>query len=58
VGFTTVTAATHNQDALKQAGHDVRLCYGCHGALDYRNVQIAPYPGASLCVRCHTDLNI
>ena len=58
VGFTTVTAATHQQDQLKQAGHDVRLCYGCHGSLDYKNVLIAPYPGASLCIRCHTDLNI
>jgi hypothetical protein len=57
VGFTTASAGTHS-DSLKQAGHDVRLCYGCHGNVDYRNVQIAPYPGAALCLRCHTDLNI
>ena len=56
ISFTTVTQATHT--TLKGAGHDVRLCYGCHGALDYRNVQIAPYPGAQLCLRCHTNLNI
>ncbi len=36
--------------------HDVRLCYGCHGALDYRNVLIAPYPGLELCRRCHKDV--
>ncbi|MBF4510728.1 MAG: hypothetical protein ISP10_09680 [Aeromicrobium sp.] len=38
--------------------HDMRICYECHGALDYRNVQIAPYRGSELCLRCHTDLNI
>ena len=37
--------------------HDMRICYECHGALDYMNVQIAPYGGAELCLRCHTDLN-
>jgi hypothetical protein len=42
----------------KQQGHDLRLCYGCHGALDYENRQIAPWPGAELCRRCHSDLNI
>jgi hypothetical protein len=35
-------------------GHDLRLCFECHGALDYRNVRIADYPGNSLCYRCHT----
>ncbi len=59
VGFGSTTAqAAVNTQGLKQAGHDVRLCYGCHGALDYRNVLVAPYPGASLCLRCHTNLNI
>lgn len=37
--------------------HDMRVCYECHGALDYLNVLIAPYSGAELCLRCHTDLN-
>jgi hypothetical protein len=36
-----------------QKGHDLRLCFECHGALDYRNVQIAAYPGNALCFRCH-----
>ena len=58
IGFSTTTQAATHTESLKQAGHDVRLCYGCHGSLDYRNVQIAPYPGASLCLRCHSDLNI
>lgn len=38
-------------------GHDLRLCYDCHGALDYKNEQIAPYPGNSLCIRCHKNIN-
>ncbi len=38
--------------------HDMRVCYECHGGLDIYNVQIAPWPGAELCRRCHTDLNI
>jgi hypothetical protein len=39
-------------------GHDLRLCYECHGALDYLSRRIAPWPGRELCMRCHTDLNI
>jgi hypothetical protein len=38
--------------------HDMRVCYECHGSLDYQNVLIAPYAGAELCLRCHADLNI
>jgi hypothetical protein len=38
--------------------HDMRICYECHGALDYENTLIAPYAGAELCLRCHQDLNI
>lgn len=38
--------------------HDMRLCYECHGALDFQNTLIAPYRGAELCLRCHADLNI
>jgi hypothetical protein len=41
-----------------EQGHDLRLCYGCHGALDPMNALIAPYPGKALCVRCHTDLGV
>ncbi|MBE0476347.1 MAG: hypothetical protein IBX62_04520 [Coriobacteriia bacterium] len=44
--------------SLRDAAHDLRLCYDCHGTLDYKNVLIAPYRGAELCRRCHTDLNI
>jgi hypothetical protein len=53
VGFSTAST-----EQLGAAGHDVRLCYGCHGGLDLQNRTIAPYPGAQLCLRCHTDLNI
>ncbi|HEY3316838.1 MAG TPA: cytochrome c3 family protein [Coriobacteriia bacterium] len=56
VGFGT-GSATHASN-LRQAAHDLRLCYSCHGALDYENTLIAPYPGAELCVRCHQKLNI
>lgn len=38
-----------------QIGHDLRLCYDCHGALDIRSTLIAPYRGAELCARCHTE---
>lgn len=34
-------------------GHDMRLCYDCHGALDFQSVLIAPWPGDQLCGRCH-----
>jgi hypothetical protein len=43
---------------LANAGHDLRLCYGCHGQLDPFNKRIAPYPGAQLCLRCHQNLKI
>jgi len=38
--------------------HDMRICYECHGALDIRNIRIAPWPGSELCRRCHRDLNL
>ena len=41
-----------------QQGHDLRLCYSCHGALDpVTHEAIAPYTGSSLCFRCHSNLN-
>lgn len=46
------------QEISKLQGHDLRLCYDCHGALDIRDTLIAPYPGASLCRRCHADVGI
>ncbi|MDZ4166695.1 MAG: hypothetical protein U1E08_03245 [Coriobacteriia bacterium] len=49
-GIHVVNAAT--------GPHDMRICYECHGALDYQNILIAPYRGSELCLRCHTDLNI
>jgi hypothetical protein len=55
-GFTAVRAAGVKSQ-LGQ-GHDLRSCYECHGALDYRNILIAPYPGNSLCIRCHSNLNL
>jgi hypothetical protein len=46
-------------DALERIqGHDLRLCYECHGALDFQNSLIAPWKGAALCRRCHADVNI
>ncbi|TLM78896.1 MAG: hypothetical protein FDZ75_08915 [Actinobacteria bacterium] len=62
IGYTTASTQAQqngmNTGGLPAAGHDVRLCYGCHGAVDYQNQVIAPYPGAALCVRCHSDLNV
>lgn len=55
VNFGTSEAAV--KIALQQ-GHDLRLCYDCHGALDPFNRKIAPYKGAALCVRCHTDVGV
>ena len=45
------------QQIQKQQGHDLNLCYGCHGALDIQSKQIAPWPGAQLCRRCHKNFN-
>ncbi len=62
IGFSVAAAAaSHNAAAgveLPNAGHDINLCYGCHGAVNYQNEMIAPYPGASLCRKCHTDINV
>jgi hypothetical protein len=55
VDFGTSEAA---QQLELQQGHDLRLCYDCHGALDPFNKQIAPYKGAALCIRCHTDIGV
>jgi hypothetical protein len=55
-GFNAVQAAGARSQLNK--GHDLSSCYDCHGALDYRNVLIAAYPGSELCRRCHSDLNI
>jgi hypothetical protein len=41
-----------------QQGHDLRLCYSCHGALNPLGNIIAPYKGAELCLRCHTNLDL
>jgi hypothetical protein len=54
VDFGANSVATNLE---KQQGHDLRLCYGCHGATDFENRLIAPYSGAELCRRCHSDMN-
>jgi hypothetical protein len=58
VGFGFTAARPAGIAVPLSGGHDLRSCYECHGALDYSNVQIAPYPGNSLCVRCHSNLNL
>jgi hypothetical protein len=55
-GYTALQAA--GTDAAVNRAHDLSTCYECHGALNYENVLIAPYPGYSLCIRCHSDLNL
>ena len=56
-GFTAVQAAGTSSSAVNTT-HDLSTCYDCHGALDYNSVLIAPYPGYSLCIRCHKNLNL
>jgi Cytochrome c7 and related cytochrome c len=55
VSFGTSAAARKLE---LQQGHDLRLCYQCHGAVDPLNNTIAPYRGAELCLRCHKNLGI
>jgi hypothetical protein len=55
VSFGTSSAT---QKIELQQGHDLRLCYQCHGAIDPLGNAIAPYRGAELCLRCHTQLGI
>ena len=50
-------STTSDQAAEQSQGHDTRLCYGCHGNLDPNGVLVAPYQGAQLCQRCHTNAN-
>lgn len=50
-------SSSSGKPAVRQ-GHDLRLCYSCHGQLDYKNQLIAPYSGSSLCLRCHANLKI
>ncbi len=54
IRFGNDNGHTGSPDAL---GHDLRLCYDCHGGLDFQNELIAPWPGAQLCVRCHPDFD-
>lgn len=51
------TSAQSQQIELQQ-GHDLRLCYQCHGQVDALNNLIAPYKGAELCLKCHKDLGL
>jgi hypothetical protein len=57
VGFQFVAVQSHAGGSALSQAHDLRLCYECHGALNFDNVLIAPYPGAALCLRCHRNLN-
>jgi hypothetical protein len=51
--FGTSQAARAAEQA---SAHDLRLCWECHGNLDYEKVLIAPYKGRELCERCHEGL--
>jgi len=55
VSFGTSQAS---QKVELQQGHDLRLCYQCHGAQNALGSLIAPYKGAELCLRCHTNLGV
>jgi len=58
IGLTVARVRGAGRQAYDTGAHDLRVCYDCHGALDFRNVEIAPWPGSQLCRRCHADLNI
>jgi hypothetical protein len=58
VGFGVLAARPAGAAPPLSQGHDLRSCYECHGALDYNNVLISPYPGNALCLRCHSDLHL
>ncbi|MFU8891745.1 MAG: hypothetical protein ACNA76_08900 [Anaerosomatales bacterium] len=54
-GTTANGNGSVNVQYAAELGHDLRLCYDCHGGLDLQNVAIAPWPGAQLCGRCHPE---
>ncbi len=58
IGLTIARVQGSGGHAFDTQAHDLRICYDCHGNLDFNNVQIAPWPGSQLCRRCHADLNI
>lgn len=55
IGFTRMRLM---QQPSQTQAHDLRACYDCHGALDFRKVLIAPWPGSELCRRCHSDMTL
>lgn len=58
VDFGTTRLPGAEGPGVARSSHDLRLCYGCHGALDFQNREIAPYTGVELCRRCHADLRL
>jgi len=42
------------QQSSEIGGHDIRICYECHGVRDSSGELIAPWAGSDLCKRCHT----
>lgn len=54
----TFGTSSATQKMQLEQGHDLRLCYQCHGSLDAMNSLIAPYRGAALCRRCHRELGV
>lgn len=58
VSFTRMKVQGVGLNTFESQAHDLRMCYDCHGNLDARGVQIAPWPGSQLCRRCHSDLHL
>ena len=58
VGFTIARVRDYGIHTFETQAHDLRLCYDCHGNVDLRNIEIAPWPGSQLCRRCHTDMRL
>jgi hypothetical protein len=58
VKLTAARVQHSGRSSAEIGGHDIRICYDCHGARDSDNVLLAPWPGADLCHRCHTEPNM
>jgi len=54
VKLTAARVQRAGQSSTEIGGHDIRICYECHGARDSQGELIAPWSGSDLCRHCHT----
>jgi len=58
VKLTAARVQRTGQHSTEIGGHDIRICYECHGVRDSSGDLIAPWAGSDLCKRCHTGPNL